>query len=288
MDCAARCLVGVSLIASVVGCADGPTVPAKVAARRVPLRIAAASDLQTALPVLGERFTRQTGVELSLTFGASGQLAEQIKGGAPFDVFLAANQSFVKRLADQGDVRPGSVRAYALGSLVLAVYADTGGAIGSITDLTRPEVKRIALANPAIAPYGAAGKQAIERAKLWDALQPRIVQSESVRQTLQLVETGNAEAGFVGRSIARASQQVRVVEVDRELYDPIVQGLGIVARTSRAGDAQRFCDFLLSVEGQDGLREFGFAPAPPAPGLPASQSPGRTLRPTRGVRARGG
>lgn len=246
---------------AVLGCGGGATVPAKVAAPRPPLRVAAASDLQTALPVLGERFTRRTGIELTLTFGASGQLAEQMKGGAPFDVFLAANQSFVKALADEGAIRGGSVRPYALGSLVLAVYPELADSIRSIADLSRPEVKKIALANPATAPYGAAGKQALERAKLWTVVEPRIVQSESVRQALQFVETGNAEAGLVGKSIALASRKVRVIELDRALYNPLVQALGIAARTNRAADAERFCEFLLSDEGQDGLMEFGFSRA---------------------------
>lgn len=251
-------LLELTIIITIIGCGGGPTVPANATAP-APLRIAAASDLQTALPVLGERFTKQTGIELSLTFGASGQLAEQIKGGAPFDVFLAANQSFVKQLADEGDVRPDSVQPYALGSLVLSVHPEVSESVHALADLAKPAVKKIALASPATAPYGAAGKQALERAKLWATIEPKVVPSESVRQALQFVETGNAEAGLVGKSIALASRKVRVVEIDRALYDPIVQGLGIVARSKRADDARRFCDFMLSVEGQDGLAEFGFA-----------------------------
>ena len=108
-----------------------------------------------------------TQIEVSPTFGASGQLAEQIKAGAPFDVFLAANQTFVEDLAAGGFVRPESVRAYARGTLVLVVHRDAAEAIRSLADLTKPEVKKIALANPAFAPYGAAGKQALERAGLW-------------------------------------------------------------------------------------------------------------------------
>jgi len=264
---AAIWLLGLPIV--VVGCGGSPTVPLHIAAPAAPLRIAAASDLQTALPVLGERFTKQTGIALSLTFGASGQLTEQIRAGAPFDVFLAANQSFVKQLADEGDVRPDSVHPYAQGSLVLAVHPEVSESAQALADLAKPAVKKIALANPATAPYGAAGKQALERAKLWATVEPKVVQSESVRQALQFVETGNAEAGLVGKSIARASRKVRVLDVDRALYDPIVQGLGIVVRTRRADDAKRFCDFILGVEGQDGLAEFGFIrPAPTAPARP--------------------
>jgi molybdate transport system substrate-binding protein len=220
-----------------------------------PLRVAAASDLRDVLPVLARRFAEKTGVEVVPSFNASGLLAEQIKAGAPFDVFLAANMKFVQDLASDGFIRPESVRPYARGTLVLAVHREAGGAIETLADLKKPGVKKIALANPAFAPYGAAGKQALERAGLWAEVGPKIVQAESVRQALQFVQSGNAEAGLVGRSIARVPE-VRVVEVDRTLYDPIIQGLGIVAR-SRSGEAGAFREFVLGPEGRKVLEDFG-------------------------------
>lgn len=233
----------------------GPEPPA-------PLRIAAASDLQNVLPVLAKRFTERNHFEVSLTFGASGQLAEQIKAGAPFDVFLAANQKFVKDLAGGGFVRPDSFRPYAEGSLVLAVHAEAGKAVAGLADLARPEIKKIALANPAFAPYGTAGKQALERSGLWPKIEAKIVQAESVRQALQFVQSGNAEAGLVGRAIARV-EGIRVVPVDRSLYDPLIQGLGTVARTSKSREAEAFTRFVLGDEGQAILVDFGFAKVGP-------------------------
>ncbi len=247
------------------GCGNSQQPPA-AAPKPEPLRVASASDLQTALPVLAARFTKKSGVEVSPTFGASGQLAEQIKAAAPFDVFLSANRSFVEDLAKDGAVVPESVSTYAFGSLVLAVHPDSGASIHALTDLSSsPDIKRIAIANPAFAPYGVAGKQALERSEVWKKVEPKIVQTESVRQALQFVETGNAEAALVGKSIASASRKVRLIEIDRALYKPIVQGLGIVTRTKRLPDAQKFVDFLLSVEGQNGFAEFGFSMVKPAP-----------------------
>ena len=104
-------------------------------------------------------------------------------------------------------------------------------------------------------------KAARERAGLWAEVEPRIVQAESVRQALQFVETGNAEVGLVGKSSA-AGAAVRVVAIDPALYDPIIQGLGIVART-RSRSAEAFSAFVLSAEGQKILADFGFK-APPA------------------------
>src|SRR5262245_15893102 len=149
----------------VTGCGNpgGATRPDPAARARSlsPLRIAAASDLQAALPRLGERFRIRSGIAITPTFLSSGVLAQQIKQGAPYDVFLAANEAFVRDLAGGGFIRPESVHAYARGSLVLAVHGDLGDRAGSLADLTRPEVKKIALANPESAPYGKAGKQAL-------------------------------------------------------------------------------------------------------------------------------
>jgi molybdate transport system substrate-binding protein len=125
----------------------------------------------------------------------------------------------------------------------------------TLADLARPEVKKVALANPDTAPYGAAAKPALQKAGLWDALgrDRKIAQSETVRQALQYVQTGNAEAGLVGRAIARVPE-VRVVEVDPGLYDPIVQSLGIVAQTKQPEAAERFARFVLGGEGQAVLK----------------------------------
>jgi molybdate transport system substrate-binding protein len=234
------------------GCGKGSSEGAHI-------RVAAASDLQTVLPRLIERFERKTAVKVTPSFGASGQLAEQIKGGAPFDIFMSANQAFVRDLADQGLIKPESVRPYARGSLVLAVYHQVGDDITRLEDLAKPAVKKIALANPDTAPYGKAGKQALEHAGLWKQLEPKIVLAESVRQALLYVEDGNAEAGLVGRSIARA-QGVRVVEINADLYDPIIQALGALSNSSRSAEAESFAEFVLGEEGQRILGEFGLSP----------------------------
>jgi molybdate transport system substrate-binding protein len=225
------------------------------------LRLAAASDLQLVLPKLLDRFQARTGIATSPpVFLASGQLAQQIAQGAPFDVFLSANESFVRDLAAGGLIRPESVHPYARGSLVLAVYHENGEQIRTLADLAAPAVRKIALANPATAPYGKAGQQALERAGLWARLQAKIVLAESVRQALLYAQKGDAEAALVGRALATVPG-IRVIELDPGLYDPIVQALGIVATTPRPTDAEAFVQFILGAEGQAILQEFGFKPA---------------------------
>jgi len=227
-------------------------------ARPEPLRVAAASDLQAVMPRLAERFKAETEIEVVATFGASGQLAQQIKQGAPFDVFLAANRKFVADLAGDRAIDPVSVRDYAVGSLVLVVYDAVAEKVNGIDDLRDPAIKRIAIANPGIAPYGAAAQQALTRSGLWDALESSRVQSESVRQALQFVQTGNAEAAFVGSSIASGTKGIKVVSIPQDKYDPMWQALGVSTLSKRPEAARAFCKFLLEGEGKRLLVEAGF------------------------------
>jgi molybdate transport system substrate-binding protein len=221
------------------------------------LRVAAASDLQSVMPILASRFKADTGIEVEASFGASGRFAAQIKQGAPFDLFLAANRAFVDDLAKAGAIRPDSVRPYARGSLVLVVNKLFDPGVKGLDDVAGEKIKTVAIANPDTAPYGAAAKQLLERAGLWEKVKPKIVQADSVRQALQFVESGNAEVGFVGKAIADV-KSVRPIPLPPDGYDPIVQALGIVADSKRGEDAERFAGFLLGEVGQGILREFGF------------------------------
>jgi molybdate transport system substrate-binding protein len=267
-----------SLLAVLVLVASGCSAKTDAVSQE-PLRIAAASDLQSALPRLAERFKARTGLETTLSFGASGRLSEQIRQGAPFDVFLAANEKFVRDLASEEIIRPDSVRTYARGTLVLAAHRDIADRVSTLGDLTKPEVKKIGLANPQTAPYGAAGKQALERAGLWEKLQPKIVIADSVRQALIYVQRGDVEAAFVGRAIADVPE-IRSLKVDSTFYDPIIQALGIVSATRRPDESRRFAGFVVGDEGQGVLKEFGFAPPmEPRP----SDAAALTREPTKAV-----
>ncbi len=242
----------------IVGCDDAAVGTSAPSAPT--LRIAAASDLQVVLPKLGASFQALRGVGVQPTFLSSGVLARQIEQGAPFDLFLSADESYVGNLARQGTIRPDSVRNYARGSLALVIHRAVRTPIETLADLARPEVKRIALANPETAPYGRAGKQALQRSGLWESLQPRIVLAESVRQALHYAQKGEVEAALVGRAIAGVPD-VRVLAVDPGLYDPIVQAMGIVADSPHRDEARAFAAFILDDQGQSILRDHGFRAA---------------------------
>ena len=210
------------------------------------------------MPRLAERFRAESGVEVAATFGASGQLAQQVAQGAPFDVFLAANRKYVSDLAGSGAINPTSVRDYAVGSLALAVHPDLAETVHGLEDLRDPAVRRVAIADPEVAPYGAAARQALERAGLWDAIEPKRVQAATVRQALQLVQSGNADAALVGASIASGAKGVAVVTIPRDAHDPIWQALGIPTLAKSPDDARTFVRFFLEGTGKSLLVEAGF------------------------------
>ncbi|WZO98902.1 molybdate ABC transporter substrate-binding protein [Isosphaeraceae bacterium EP7] len=246
-----------ALACMLAGCGTPPETAAPA-----PLRVAAAADLQSSLPGIVAEFERAHSLKVDLVFGASGQLAQQIEAGAPFDLFLSANRKFVDDLETSGLVRPKSSRPYAVGSLILVWGEHAGKPIAALGDLARPEIKRVAIANHATAPYGAAAEQALRKAGLLDSIGPKLVRATNVRQALQYVESGDAEAALVGKALARPPG-LRVLEVDPELYDPIVQGLGVVAASRRVEDAEALAAYLLGPEGQAKFQAAGFRPAPP-------------------------
>ena len=215
------------------------------------------------MPVLIAAFRRDHPGPVEFTAGSSGQLAEQVRQGAPFDLFLSANRAFVERLATEGHVDRDSVRPYARGILVLAINPVFDRHPKALADLADPAIKSIALANPELAPYGIAARQALERAGLWDRLRPKLVPAESVHQALQFVRSGNAEVGFVSRSLTNAPG-LELLPIPADAHDPIIQALGVVARSPRRDDARAFADFLVGPVGQGMLRDLGFGPAPAA------------------------
>lgn len=250
-----RRLFFVALTCLIIGCGRDPT---KLSAPE-PLRIAAASDLQTVMPTLIERFRATHEIEVVATFGSSGQLSQQIRQGAPFDVFLAANRKYVVDLASDKAIDPLTVRDYAIGSLVLVVREELADNVKTMADLRDVSVKKIAIANPETAPYGTAAKQALINSGLWNELEPKRVQAETVRQALQFVQTGNVEAALVGSAIAKV-EGVRAFPVDQKRYAPLWQAVGVTTVSTQPEAARLFAQFILGNDGQKILKAAGFLP----------------------------
>src|SRR5437867_6906441 len=175
------------------------------AAEPPPLTVFAAADLVFALKEIVPRFEEALGVRVTLVLGSTGQLAQQIEHGGPADVFFAADQAFVDRLVAER-VLLGETRAlYAQGRIVLATARAIGWKLTELRDLTGPNVRHVAIANPAHAPYGKAAEEALRKAGVWDAVRLKLVYGENIRHTLQFLQTGAAEAGIgiVGRERPR-------------------------------------------------------------------------------------
>lgn len=239
-----------------LGCVSGcgPAATGKLPSSS--LRIAAASDLKDALPALIAAYRAERAVQIDATYGSSGQLAQQIREGAPVDLFLCANREYLSKLADENVIESQSLATYAIGSLKL-VFARDVPPLEGFSNLRGASFKHLAIANPERAPYGIAAKQALESAGIWDELAPRVVYAETVRQALQFVETGNAEYGIVGTAVAGPSG-LRTIPIDDGLHNPIEQYLGVVRDSEHRMVANEFARFVLSEAGQEILHQFGF------------------------------
>jgi molybdate transport system substrate-binding protein len=226
------------------------------------LVVAAASDLQAALPAIASRFERSTGHPVTLTFGSSGNFFTQIQNGAPFDVLLSADIEYPRRLEQAGLAERGSLYEYATGRLVVWTRRDSGIDIGSgLAALAGARVHRIAIANPAHAPYGRAAVAALKHEGLYERVQGKLVLGENISQAAQFAQSGNAEAGIIALSLARApalADAGMYVEVPAAFHPPIQQGAVIVAASPRKALARQFVDALKTAESARILESFGF------------------------------
>src|ERR1041385_1673399 len=154
-------------------------------ASRDEITVAAAADLTPAFEELGREFEAATKTKVVFVFGSTGLLTRQIENGAPFDLFAAANVSYIDELDQKGLIIPDSKTIYARGRITLWTTNESPIRLQGIADLARPEVQRIAIANPDHAPYGLAAKQALQSAGVWDRVQSKLVYGDNIRQTLQ-------------------------------------------------------------------------------------------------------
>jgi molybdate transport system substrate-binding protein len=225
--------------------------------------IAAASDLQFALSDIARAFRNDTSLDVKLAFGSSGNLRRQIAEGAPFELFLSADEAYVDALAREGRTVDAGVR-YAIGRLVLFVPA--GSPLepdATLADLRAAladgRVKRFAIANPEHAPYGRAAREALQRAGLWDALAPRLVLGENVAQAAQFASTGAAQGGIFAHSLALApaiAARGQAVLLPANMHAPLAQRMVLVKGAGLVAHA--FARYLQQPAAREILRRHGF------------------------------
>ena len=240
---------------------DSPATGNKTAsaqdASKAELSVAAAADLQFAFSDLAELFEQQTGQKVTLIFGSTGQLSQQIENGAPYDLIAAANIEYIHQLAEKKLVLEDSVALYARGRIVLAANRQTGIKVVELKDLLDPQIRHIAIANPEHAPYGVAAKQALEAAGLWEAIEPKLVLGENIRQALQYVQSGDAEAGIVALSVADVPE-ISWTLIDEANHQPLDQALAILTSSQQAELAGQFTAFINGEYGRPIMRRYGF------------------------------
>lgn len=223
-----------------------------------PLTVAAAANIQPVIEQAAAQFRHGDGsgpvYQVKTTFGSTKQLAQQVAAGAPVDLFLAADTATVAELAAAGHILPGSVQVYAYGSVVL--WQQDTAATG-MAALDRESVRRIAIANPDLAPYGAAARAALQQANRWERLQPKLVCGANVAQVATWAQRGEADAAFLPLSLAR-QHGLAVEPVPGAPH--LAQALGIVAHRAPARQqaAQVFVAYLRGPAGAALLQTAGY------------------------------
>lgn len=221
------------------------------------LTVAAASDLTPAFEEIGRAFESTYKTKVVFVFGSTGMLTRQIENGAPVDLFAAASMSYIDELDQKGLIIRDSKAIYARGRITLWTPAESTLRLEGIKDLARPEVMRIAIANPDHAPYGLAAKQALESAGIWDLVKPKLVYGDNIRQTLQYAQTGNVEVAIVALSLSIQSHG-RWSLIPEELHRPLDQGLAIMKSTNKEQSARAFATFLTGAQGRAIMQKYGF------------------------------
>jgi len=221
--------------------------------------VAVATSFSRLAAQLRIQFEADTGHTVALASGSTGKLYAQVVNGAPFDVLLAADQERPRRLEVEGLIVPGSRRVYAIGQLSLwqAAGSASGPDAGSV--LRSGNFRTLAMANPRVAPYGAAASQVLQSLDLADTLADRIVLGENIAQAYSLVASGNASVGFVSAAqLSRDPGRGHVWLISPGLYEPIRQELVLLTRGAENIAAREFVEYLLSPDGRERIASAGF------------------------------
>ncbi len=218
--------------------------------------VAVAANFTAPAKEIAATFEQKTGHKAILSFGATGQFYAQIKQDAPFVVFLAADDETPKKAVEEGLAVPDSRFTYAVGRLVLwSKTSDTS--LGEDT-LRKGAFEKVSIANPATAPYGAAAVQTMKKMGVYDAIQPKIVQGNSIAQAFQFAETGAAELAFVALSQVIAKPEGTRWPVPETLHDPIFQDAVLLTKGAGNEPAKAFLAFLKGPEAAAVLSKYGY------------------------------
>jgi molybdate transport system substrate-binding protein len=261
----ARLLLGAAATMAVLAASTVRGQPSPRIARTQPVPlIAAAADLRFALEEIIAQFGRETGETVRVTYGSSGDFARQIAQGAPYELFLSADEQYVQWLADR-DLTRGDGELYGIGRI--AIFAPHDSPLRPderLSHLARRlsdgTAGRLAIANPEHAPYGRAAEQALRSLGLWEAARPHLVLGENVAQAAQFAASGNADGGIIAYSLVLAPELRRrgsFALIPESLHEPLRQRMVLLVGASPT--AERFYEYLRSPNGREILARYGFA-----------------------------
>jgi len=232
-----------------------------VSASAAEITVFAAASLSDACKEIAPLYTRATGDTLRFNFGASGALARQIKEGAPADVIFSADELRVDQLEKAGLLLLGTRRTLLANTLVVVVSADGGAPVKTLADLSKADVRRIAIGEPATVPVGTYTKEYLQKTGDWLKLTDKLVPLDTVRAALAAVESGNAEAGFVYKTDALISKKVKIaLEVPLADGPRITYPVAVLKDAKQPEAAKTLVGFLAGSEAQKVFAKFGFLP----------------------------
>jgi len=231
------------------------------------ITVAVAADLQFAMQDVAAQFQKETGKEVKLIYGSSGNFFQQIQNGAPFDMFFSANLDYPKKLQAAGLIEPGTYYEYAKGRIVVWVSNDSALDLGSgLQVLLAPSIKKVAVANPQHAPYGQAAVAAMQKEGIYDRVKDKFVLGENISQSASFVLSGSADVGIVALSLALSptmKDKGRYVEVPAGDYPPIQQACVMLGSSKNKETAKQFLSFIKTRAVSETLRKYGFEVQPP-------------------------
>jgi molybdate transport system substrate-binding protein len=227
--------------------------------------VSAAISLKDALDEVAHLYeASHPNVAVKTTYGASGTLQAQIEQGAPVDVFLSAAPKQMDALAAKGLLLEGTRKDLLRNEIVLIVPADSSLKITSFQDLTRADVKRVALGQPAAVPAGQYAKEVLTNFGIYDAVNSKAVLAKDVREVLTFVETGNVDAGIVYSTDALSSSKVRIVaRAPENTHSPVIYPVAVIKDSKNPAIAREFTDFLSGPQARAVFRKYGFIPGNP-------------------------
>lgn len=238
-----------------VGCGNQGTDTEKVE-----LNISAAASLTDVCNELKELYIKENpNVSITYNFASSGTLQKQIEEGAPADVFISANEEKMDIMEEKDLILTETRQDLLTNTLVLVVGKDSN--IKDFTDLTKPEVEKVSIGEPASVPAGDYGKEVLTSLDIWEQIEPKLLLAKSVRQVMAYVDSGDVDAGLVYKTDAMIAENAEIVaEAPENTHKPIVYPMAVVKESKNTEEAQKFADFLTSKEASKIFTKYGFTP----------------------------